>query len=139
MLTSPFSDFTDNTLNAVPGMLGKLEYVAGLRQQNGNYFHWGMARRHGERTANEAIAAAHGKIFRALLHIPLQTLWEEVCRLSGERGSSATEFMKELLGYKEGLLPLQLNGGSKRQFNSVLAALSSLATSPKAERTRRGA
>jgi hypothetical protein len=139
MLTSPFEDFADKTLKAVSGTLGKLEYVAGLRQGNGNYFHWGMARQHGEEVANEAIADAHAKIYLSILQAPLQSLWEEVRKLSVERGSNVAEFMQELLSHKEGLLPSTLQGGSRRHFNSVLTALSSLATSAKALRVRQGA
>lgn len=130
MLKSPLEDFSRTTLAALPGTLRKLQYVAGLRQRNGDYFHWGMSRIHGEETANVTIAQAHSDVFSHLLRTPISSLWEEMRSDSGNpEESDAGRVTEALAGQKQALLPADLKGGSKRHFNSVLLALSSLATS----------
>jgi hypothetical protein len=52
-------DFEQNTLNSVPGTLGKLEYLAQLREENGRYFHWGLARLHGDEAAGATLEQVH--------------------------------------------------------------------------------
>lgn len=130
MLTSAFEDFSNNTLGAVSGTLGKLVYVAGLRQSDGQYTHWGLARRHGTEAANTTIAAAHSDLFTQLLRTPLPSLWEELKHLSLHQGCDEIGFVKEICERGSGVIPSDLRGGSRRHFNSVLVALSSLATSP---------
>jgi hypothetical protein len=133
MLSSPFEDFSNTTLQAVSGTLGKLVYLAGLRDSDGQYTHWGLARRHGSQTANTTIADAHANIFSQLLRTPLSSLWNEVSELASAQGSDAIRFMNEVRQGSRGLVPSDLRGGSRRHFNSVLLALSSLAAaSPEA-------
>ena len=127
MLTSPFDDFTQHTLSAVPGSLGKLQYVVGLRQGNGEYFHWGMARRYGEAGASLAIAQAHTELFLSILRTPLRDLWEEARTLSLDQQTELREFILRLRSRGESLVPSELEGGSRHHFNSVLLALCSLA------------
>ncbi|HMK28778.1 MAG TPA: hypothetical protein VK473_03770, partial [Terriglobales bacterium] len=78
MLSSAESDFEQRTLAAIPGTLARLEYVAGLRQDSGSYFHWGLAREFGEKTASDTIAGAHGRLFLDLLRTPLPLLLGEL-------------------------------------------------------------
>lgn len=127
MLTSPFDDFTQHTLSAVPGSLGKLQYVVGLRQGNGEYFHWGMARSYGETGASLAIARAHTDLFLEILRTPVRDLWEEVRTLSLDQQTELREFMLHLRSRGDSLIPAELQGGSRRHFNSILLALCSLA------------
>jgi hypothetical protein len=126
MLRSPAEDFVTNTLASVPGVFGKLQYVAGLRRGPTDYFHWGMARAHGEGTASMAIARAHSEIFSEVLRSPVRSLWEEI---RDAADGSITQFVQALLERKDSLIPVELGGGSKRHFNSVLLGLSGLATS----------
>ena len=130
MLSSPFEDFSNTTLQAVSGTLGKLVYLAGLRQNDGKYSHWGLARRHGVDAASATIANAHANIFSQVLRTPLPSLWDEVSELASAQGSDTAGYMNEVCGSSQGLLPSDSRGGSRRHFNSVLLALSSLATSP---------
>jgi len=136
MLTSPNDDFSKTTLAAVPGLLGKLQYVVGLRQGNGEYYHWGMARSHGEASANLAIADAHSNLFILLLRTPIRVLWVEASGLAAELSISVREYVGRLQAQPERFIPPQLRGGSGRHFNSVLLALCSLAavSEPKADR-----
>ena len=49
----PFEDLL-LSLSAIPGALGKLAYLAGLRE-DGGYRHWGLARVHGSDKAEQAL------------------------------------------------------------------------------------
>ncbi len=49
MLRSALEDFEDSTLSAVPGLLGKLRYVALLHSGGGVYSHWGLEKVYGRR------------------------------------------------------------------------------------------
>jgi hypothetical protein len=138
MLTSPIDDFSQHTLKAVSGTLGKLQYVVGLRQGNGEYFHWGMARSHGEASANLAIAQAHTNVFLTVLRTPIRALWEEARTLALDQRDELRDFIARLQQRSESLIPKELQGGTRRHFNSVLLALCSLAGVP-AGKTGRGA
>jgi len=130
MLNSPVDDFSTTTLSAVSGTLGKLLYVAGLRQGNGEYFHWGMTRTHGEATANLAISEAHSKLFTLLLRTPIRTIWEEASSLAEAQQTEVREYIERLMEKGELLVPDELRGGGRRHFNSVLLALCCLAGRP---------
>lgn len=123
MLKSPSEDFLMSTLAAIPGSLGKLRYVAGLRQNDGRYFHWGMARSHGESNASNAIADAHSDLFIRVLRTPMSTLLEEVEIVSSREGANPDEVVRGLLDSTDRLVPNEKRGGAVRHFSSVLAAL----------------
>jgi hypothetical protein len=130
MLDSPVDDFCRTTLRAVSGTLGKLQYLAGLRQGNGEYFHWGMARRHGEALASVAIRQAHTNVFLSMLRTPIGALWEEAEQLSRAQSTDVRDYVGRLSEGGEALVPAQLQGGNDRHFNSVLLALCCLAGAP---------
>jgi hypothetical protein len=127
MLNSPADDFSQTSLAAVAGTLDKLRYIAGLRQANGEYFHWGMARLHGEATASLAIGQAHTNVFLSVLRTPIRLLWEEAGNSAQTQGADPGEFVQHLLEKEDQLIPAELQGGARRHFNSVLLALCSLA------------
>lgn len=119
-LRTAVEDFTATTLACLAGPLRRLEYIAQLRDENGDdYQHWGMSRVHGVDAAQAAIAQAHSAVLLAVLRAPLSQLFIE-CR-RGEEGipPSMSKLPK--------LLPHDLGGGSELHLKSVLAALASLA------------
>jgi hypothetical protein len=130
MIFSPADDFSGKTLAAIPGTLGKLQYVAGLRQESGVYVHWGMSRSHGEAAANQAIAAAHAQLFIEILRTPLSHLVGDLRSMASQHATEARQLIQALMEQRELLVPQKLNGGSLRHFNSVLRALSVLADAP---------
>jgi len=130
MLNSPAEDFSQTTLAAVEGTLRKLQYLAGLRQSNGEYFHWGMARRHGEATTNLTIAQAHMDLFLTMLRTPIGALWEEAKCAAEDQSTKPDEYVGELLEKGDLLIPPHLQGGSRRHFNSILLGLCCLAGAP---------
>lgn len=129
-------DFEQNTLNSVPGTLGKLEYLAQLREENGRYFHWGLARLHGDEAAGATLEQVHLCQFLALLRTPLPQLWDEIQQAADTHQIEAREYVRALLQLGQALVPPVTGGGSHHHFSSVLQALSALAA-PKAARHRR--
>ncbi len=130
MLLSPQDDFERSTLGAVPGSLSKLAYMAGLRQPDGRYYHWGMARRYGVENASTAISRLHSSFFLTVLRTPIARLWEEVRQAAPVRELGCSGYLAQLLKNAELMVPPDLAGGSLRHFNSILAALSALAGAP---------
>lgn len=134
---SPFEDFVLNSLAALGSLLDKLDYVAGLRQGNGTYSHWGLARVHGETAAQEAAREAHRLLFSKVLSTPLGGLLEE----TASSQPAGTLGLGPYLEYLSQRLPLLAPQGAEQgpvlHLNSVLHALSALAraqnrTSPQA-------
>ena len=72
-LKSALEDLLGTTLAGVAGTVGKVEYLASLRDAaSGNYSHWGLTRAHGETAAQLALAEAHRLMFLRLLRTPLR-------------------------------------------------------------------
>ena len=131
-LLSVLEDFLRNTLGAMPGRLARLQYIAGLRDEKGRYSHWGLARVHGRKSAEPAIAEAHKMVVLDILKTPLQELAEETpVDSEGKITELASLSDPETL---RRLQPNDLGGGSARHFNSVLHALSKLARNRSANR-----
>ena len=125
-------DFAYTTLRAVPGLLGKLRYVAGLRGEDGQYAHWGLARVYGDPAAQRALAETHVSLFLQVLRAPLRDLAEEVRQLAAAEGEKPATCAAGLQESLPQLLPPRLGGGSARHFSSVLESLSSLSRSKRA-------
>lgn len=136
MILSPADDFSSRTLAAVPGTLGKLEYISELRTDSGAYAHWGLSRSYGETAANQAVAAAHSEIFIEVLRTPLRMLAQEIQRQAEARGVSLREYVATLRSTGEKLIPASLCGGTLRHFSSVLESLSALAASQERQHGR---
>ena len=130
-LKSALEDFSETTLAAIAGSLGRFAYVARLRESVGEpYTHWGLRRVYGEQAAQQAIAEAHRKLFLQLLRTPLRSLMTDL-QISAEYSEgSLTEYVERLRSRCGALLPAELGGGSARHFNSVLHALALLASAP---------
>jgi hypothetical protein len=132
---SPFDDFVLNSLAGVAGLLGKLDYVAGLRQGDGAYSHWGLARLHGEMAAHQAASEAHRLLFSRVLNTPLGVLLDDTAQSQSVVGLE--EYLQYLAERRPVLAPQGAGAGPVLHFNSVLRAISSLArartrTSPQA-------
>jgi len=126
-LHSALEDLLGTTLARVPGIVGKIDYVASLRDaQSGNYSHWGLSRAYGEQAAQQALREAHRVLFLRMLRTPLRALRDDVLVSSGALQMTAGEYMERLRNQMPSLLPQDLSGGSARHFSSVLQALSTL-------------
>jgi|SRR5580698_3169346 hypothetical protein len=125
-LISALEDLQETTLRAIAGCLRKLEYVGGLRNQEGTYTHWGLVRVHGERTAEKALAEAHRELLSEVLSTPLRNLEQDAAESSELAGVPAKLYLERLTGRSSQLLPTNPGAGSARHLSSVLHALSSL-------------
>jgi hypothetical protein len=130
-LQSALEDLLGTTLAGVPGIVGKIDYVASLRDaQSGRYSHWGLSRAYGEQAAQQALREAHRVLFLRMLRTPLQALRDDVMVSSGALKMTAGEYMERFRRQMPSLLPQDLSGGSTRHFSSVLRALSILVSDP---------
>lgn len=135
-LHSALEDLQKTTVRAVVGCLSKLEYLAGLRGDNGSYEHWGLARVHGDLAARRALAQAHRSLLSNVLATPIRNLVEEVEQSSAVDGLSPTTYVEKLAATSQVLLPPGPGAGSARHLHSVLHALSSLLRNPKPDANR---
>jgi hypothetical protein len=130
-LQSALEDLLGTTLAGVTGTVGKIEYVASLRDVgSGNYSHWGLSRAYGEQAAQQALAEAHRLLFLKMLRTPLHILCEDVRLSSRALQMPAEEYMERFRNQLPALLPQDLGGGSARHFSSVLHALWILVSCP---------
>ena len=120
---SAHEDFVVRTLASLPGLLAKLVYLGSLRDDAGDYCHWGMSRTFGPSSASEALAQAHTEAWLEVLRAPIPALLAETQDL--EMGSETW------WGQREKLTPPGVSGGTKRHFNSILLALSLLSQAAK--------
>jgi hypothetical protein len=129
-LKSVKEDLQASTLRAISGLLGKLEYFATLRQQDGTYSHWGLSRVHGETAAQEALIQAHQNLVSKILRAPLCKLLDDVQDSCGRKKLPQVAFLGELQEKEDQALPANARIGSRRHLSSVLHALLALARSP---------
>jgi hypothetical protein len=122
-LLSAYEDFVVRTLASLPGLLARLAYFGSLRNEAGDYCHWGMSRTFGQSSASEALAQAHTEAWLEVLRTPIPALFAETQDL--EMGSETCR------GQREKLTPPDASGGTKRHFNSILLALSLLSQATK--------
>jgi hypothetical protein len=130
-LKSVKEDLKASTLRAISGLLGKLGYLASLRQEDGSYSHWGLTRMHGEVAAQEALAEAHRGVVTKILRAPLSRLLDDVQDSCADRKQEQIEFLGQLQERESHILPPKAGVGSRRHLSSVLHALLALAKSPR--------
>lgn len=137
-LLSASEDVLATTLAALPGVWGKLQYVSGLRNEDGRYHHWGLERLHGEAAVQRALGAAHRDVFLDILRTPLAPLFEKAALSAADQELDAVSYLSQLSARREALLPPDLGGGMEAHFSSILKALSKLAQA-RSRATRRAA
>ena len=123
---SALEDLQETTLKAVTGYLRRLEYLAGLRDREGGYTHWGLARVYGELHAKRALADAHREVLTRILSTPIRKLEKDVEESSEMAGTPPAEYLEQLTTGSSRLLPPNPGAGSGRHLSSVLHALVSL-------------
>jgi len=137
-LLSASEDVLTTTLAALPGVWGKLQYVSGLRTEEGRYHHWGLERLHGEAAVQRALGAAHRDVFLEVLRTPLAPLLQEAMLSAADRELDPVAYLSQLSARWRELLPPDPAGGVEAHFSSVLTALSKLARA-RSRATRRAA
>ena len=126
VLKSVQEDLRARTLQAVTGLLGKLQYFASLRQDDGSYMHWGLSRVYGEEAAQGALAEAHRHLVSSILQTPLRKLVQDADESSQSKGIEPREFLADLQRCEGQTLPGDPGAGYRRHLSSVLRALSAL-------------
>lgn len=126
-LRSALQDVKETTLSGVAGLLGKLTYLASLRQDQGRYQHWGMEAVHGAETSERALRTAHAEVLKSVLRTPLSALEEEVKSAATNLGIDAAAYVNEIRIRFQDLLPEgSQDSASASHLSSVLVALSHL-------------
>src|SRR5579864_7517344 len=123
------SDLWRNTLSQIPSVLGRLVYLASLRNANsGRYEHHGLALIFGEEDANRALKKSHSSVFaewlgfnveqqKADLDLYISSLFEDK--------RTVVETWLKLAPYRN-LIPTTVRGVERRLYISDLTALMEL-------------
>lgn len=120
-LLSAYEDFVVRTLASLRGVLARLVYLGSLRNDAGDYCHWGMSRTFGQSCTSEALAQAHAETWLEVLRTPIPALLAQDLEMGSETWR----------GQGEKLTPPEMSGGTRRHFNSILLALSLLSQAAK--------
>lgn len=122
-LKSATQDLQERTLRAVTGLLGQLDYLAGLRTQAGLYSHWGMERVHGEEATRRALRDAHKAVVANILRTPLRSLVRDAEESASDRQTEPSQLLQALREHPEQVIPANPEVGTERHLSSVLQAL----------------
>jgi hypothetical protein len=122
---SAIEDLKTTTLKSISGLLGRLDYLAVLRN-SGSYHHWGFSRTHGEPVAQQAMTEAHRATLSGILRTPLRRMVEDAEASSAQKGIQPPAYIHDLSSRALELLPPSPGPGSVHHFNAVLHALSCL-------------
>jgi hypothetical protein len=125
-LKSAAEDLQARTLLAVSGLLGKLEYLAGLRQRDGSYTHWGLSRVHGDEATQRALGEAHRGVVSSILRTPLRELSRDLDDSGRGTKREPADLLKKLSDASSQVVPPQPGAGASRHLSSVLRALANL-------------
>jgi hypothetical protein len=130
-LLSAAEDFAYKTLPALPGVLGKLRYVSGLRQADGRYEHWGLVRVYGEQAVQQVLGDKHRDLMMQVLRLPLRELVADAIECAEHEEASPADYVALLTEDAKKLIPENVGGGSAHHFRTVLQTLSGLIRSHK--------
>jgi hypothetical protein len=125
-LLTAYDNFLQRTLAIVPGSWGKLIYVSGLRQGDGDYEHWGLARVYGRNAASDALQRAHRDAVQHVLRTPLRELVHDARICAGAQRMDVATYFRQFVADPQALLPPKVGGGSARHLSSVLQAVAAL-------------
>ncbi|PWU04418.1 MAG: hypothetical protein C5B51_16880 [Terriglobia bacterium] len=94
-LEAAIQDLENRTLANLSGELTKLVYLSSTRDYNtGEYQHAGLAQRHGDRAAREALAQCHQTAFRELLYTSLPSLVSQLAAYIDSIGADRDQVLK---------------------------------------------
>ena|SRR6185437_10858339 len=133
---SALEDLSRSTLRAISGCLQKLDYLAHLRGDKGDYSHWGFGKVYGQSAASKALGDAHREAVSRILSTPLSQLLQDVENSTKEEGRATEEYLQKLSDQGKTLLPSDPGPGSARHLSSVLHALLGLERNRERNATR---
>lgn len=126
-LFSASEDLAARTLKHVDGTLRRLLYLVTLRDLDGNYHHWGMARVFGDEASIRAAQEAHKEVLNEVLRKPLHELWGELETTDGSGGRAPKSVIEKLTALGRMVVPPGCSEAAECHLRSVLHALNELA------------
>ena len=132
-LKSAYDDLRQRTIAKIPGIWGKLQYLAGLRSAKGGYVHWGLERVHGPAAAQDAFKEVHKTLVKTILQTRLSALREDLEQSSQAEAISPTSYASKLTGNLDQLLPSGSPRETEMHLSSVLESLPLLAVRKNAD------
>jgi hypothetical protein len=124
----PSEDLAQRTLSHVQGIFRKLLYLVTLRDDRGQYRHWGMAHVFGDESARQAVQNAHHEILNEILRKSLRELWSELGDVS--EPEKAEVQIQQLADSGRKLLPPGCSEATACHLSLVLLVLHELAQAP---------
>ncbi|MGA9506771.1 MAG: hypothetical protein WBV31_20190 [Terriglobales bacterium] len=125
-LTSAYEDLRRRTIEKIPGIWGRLKYLAELRSEKGGYVHWGFERVHGSVAAQNAFTKAHKTLVRTILRTRLMNLLEDLEQSRETNAISPPSCASALAVNLDQLLPSHCPKETELHLFSVLQTLSIL-------------
>ena len=123
---SAASDLWRNTLSQIPSVIGRMVYLASLRDPNsGRYEHHGLALVFGDNDANKTLRKSHTHVFREWLTFNLEQQQADLeLYLSGLEGEKRTILANwlELAPYRN-FVPITARPVEKRLYLADIKAL----------------
>src|SRR5579862_6299956 len=123
---SAASDLWRNTLSQIPSVIGRMVYLASLRDPNsGRYEHHGLALVFGDNDANKTLKKSHTHVFREWLTFNLEQQQADLeLYLSGLEGEKRTILANwlELAPYRN-FIPITARPVEKRFYLADIKAL----------------
>lgn len=125
MNKTPGDRLQENALKLLPGPLARLQYMADLRGDDGQYSHWGLARMYTESELQRGLDETHNRVLTDVLCCPLFELEREM-RTAGPAAASASALSKKF----KALMPQVPCDANKQHLKLVLFVLSCLDQRP---------
>ena len=102
-------------MGGLRSLWAKLAYLAALRDESGDYHHWGMEQKYGREPALEAIRTLHRQVTNQLLRQPTAEVWQELTAELREPALTDVDY-DGLLDKGKELLPAGSTRAAKEHF-----------------------
>ena len=122
---SPQIDFLE-TLDFVKGLWARLAYASHLRDDEGEYVHWGLIRCHGGDAARAAMREGHEAVYAELLRTSILKSASELQTSATSAGVKAGEYIERFRNHENLYIPTSMLKNTRRHFTSVVEGLRSL-------------
>ena len=110
----------------VRGLWAKLAYVARLRDQKGEYQHWGLMRCHGSDQARSAMREVHEQVYAELLRSPFPRSLEELNLSAAWMRQSNRDYIERFDVIDTGYIPASMVKRTQRHFRALVEGLQTL-------------
>jgi len=114
------------SVGLVKGLWARLDYAARLRDQNGEYAHWGLMRCHGADTAQSAMREVHESVYAELLRTPISRSLRELTISATSMGQKSKDYIARFETGGFGYVPSSMLRGTQRHFATLVGGLRSL-------------